>query len=222
MNRELFVILLPTLLLRVFSLSILSNSVVKPWQSFLSQLLPNSNLNGSKADVDARQRLKLQLFEECRSNVGKNDERVRERIESIIGDLAVLNPTRGTATSPLLLRKWTLEWTTEKEINFFIQTGISNTITQTLSKGYLENNIPFVKGGGFGVSGSIRPASNYFTSDDDKDQEFLLCSCRTEFQFINAKLDLGKWGIYNFPPVGKGWFDTIYLDDGKFAVISYC
>lgn len=38
--------------------------------------------------------------------------------------------------------------------------------------------------------------------------------CRTNFKFKNAELDLGKWGVYNFPPVGEGWFDTIYLDDG--------
>ena len=114
------------------------------------------------------------------------------------------------------------EWTSEKEINFFLQSGISNRITQTLSNGCLENYIPFVQGGGFGVSGSIRPALSDFKSDDYEEQELLLLSCRTEFQFTNAKLDLGKWGIYNFPPVGRGWFDTIYLDDGMFAVILSC
>lgn len=114
------------------------------------------------------------------------------------------------------------EWTSEKEINFFLQSGISKRITQTLSNGCLENYIPFVKGGGFGVSGSIRPALSDFKSDDYEEHKLLLLSCRTQFQFTNAKLDLGKWGIYNFPPLGKGWFDTIYLDDGKFAVILIC
>ena len=37
---------------------------------------------------------------------------------------------------------------------------------------------------------------------------------RTNFKFKNASLDLGRWGEYNFPPVGEGWFDTIYLDEG--------
>ena len=36
---------------------------------------------------------------------------------------------------------------------------------------------------------------------------------RTAFEFDTATLDLAKWGSYNFPPVGEGWFDTIYLDD---------
>jgi len=65
----------------------------------------------------------------------------------------------------------------------------------------LENNIPFVNGGGFGVTGQIRV---------DEESEGLL---RTNFKFMNAKLDLGRWGSYNFPPVGEGWFDTIYLDE---------
>jgi hypothetical protein len=82
--------------------------MVAPWQSLFSQLLSDINFIGGKANDDARRQLKLQLFEECRANFGKNDERVRERIESIIGNLAVLNPTEGTATSTLLLRNWTL------------------------------------------------------------------------------------------------------------------
>jgi hypothetical protein len=69
-----------------------------------------------------------------------------------------------------------------------------------LCDGVLENYIPFVNGGGFRVAGGINP-----------DGELV---CRTEFTFTKATLDLGKWGVYNFPPVGKGWFDTIYLDDG--------
>lgn len=32
-------------------------------------------------------------------------------------------------------------------------------------------------------------------------------------QFESATLDLGKWGSFNLPPVGKGWFDTVFLDD---------
>lgn len=35
---------------------------------------------------------------------------------------------------------------------------------------------------------------------------------RTNFEFESATLDLGKWKL-ELPPVGKGWFDTIFLDD---------
>jgi len=36
---------------------------------------------------------------------------------------------------------------------------------------------------------------------------------RTNFKFTAASLDLGRWGKYNLPPVGEGWFDTVYLDE---------
>ena len=36
---------------------------------------------------------------------------------------------------------------------------------------------------------------------------------RNYFQFNMATLDLTKWGKFSFPPVGQGWFDTIYLDE---------
>ena len=119
-------------------------------------------------------------------------------------ELAPLNPTPRTAASPLLQKEWILEWTSEKEINFFLEKGISDEITQTLSSGdVLVNYIPFVKGGGFEVTGQIGV---------DEEREGLM---RTAFKFKNANLDLGRWGEYNFPPIGEGWFDTIYLDKGE-------
>lgn len=131
-----------------------------------------------------------------------------------MAELAPLNPTSETAASPLLKRRWVLEWTTEKEINFFLDTGISEEITQTLGDDVLENYIPFVRGGGFGVTGG--------TSVDEAREGRL----RTNFKFQSASLDVGKWGNYNFPPVGAGWFDTIYLDEGKFGLslmpLSFC
>ena len=36
---------------------------------------------------------------------------------------------------------------------------------------------------------------------------------RTYFEFTSATLDLDKWGTYTVPPLGKGWFDTLYLDE---------
>ena len=60
--------------------------------------------------------------------------------------------------------------------------------------------IPFKRGGSFGVSGSIGPSESN--------------SLRTIFKFKSATLDLGKFGSYNLPPVGEGWFDTVYLDEG--------
>jgi len=84
-----------------------------------------------------------------------------------------------------------------------LEKGISTRIEQRLSDGsVLKNWIPFVRGGGFGVTGSIQPAAD---NNDD--------GLRTEFKFQKAELDIGKWGKYNFPPLGEGWFDTVYLDE---------
>ena len=100
-------------------------------------------------------------------------------------------------------------WTTEKEINFFIDWNISGQITQTIDDRVLENNIPFLKGGSFGVKGKLSIPEDDVDETTDSTSE----GVRTEFEFETASLDLGKWGKFSFPPVGKGWFDTVYLDE---------
>ena len=70
------------------------------------------------------------------------------------------------------------------------------------------NVIPFRKGGSLSVVGSVD-----LPSLSSADVEECGDRIRTEFEFTSATLDLAKWGTYNFPPVGKGWFDTIYLDE---------
>ena len=164
-----------------------------PLQNFLGSLFPQNNNN-------AAIELKQQLISECRDNIGYCTPEIRQRIEDIMYQLSPLNPTKDTATSPLLQKEWVLEWTSEKEINFFLEKGFSDEITQTLSGDTLTNNIPFVKGGSFGVTGEI---------SIDEQKEGLQ---RTNFKFTKATLDLAKWGEYSFPPIGAGWFDTIYLD----------
>lgn len=134
---------------------------------------------------------KSMLLEACRKE--KPD---RNEIETII--LKEFD-SQATAASPLLQKEWELIWTTEKEINFFLNQGLAERITQTIDGNVLTNNIPFIKGGSFGVVGSLN-------IPDPK-------GIRTEFTFEQAILDIGKWGTYRLPPVGKGWFDTIYLDD---------
>ena len=123
----------------------------------------------------------------------------REQVEILISELADLSPIRTTAASPLLQKKWLLAWTTEKEINFFLDWNLSQQISQTINSPLLENNIPFLRGGSFGVMGNLE-IPNVFGQ-------------RTNFQFTTATLDLGTWGTFSFPPIGEGWFDTVYLDD---------
>ena len=66
--------------------------------------------------------------------------------------------------------------------------------------GVLNNNIPLPGKSYFCVTGSLT------IPDED--------GVRTNFEFTSAKLSL--WDdklVWTLPPVGKGWFDTVYLDD---------
>jgi len=159
-------------------------------------------------DSQRRNELKRRMLLECDSERGQNKKNKQERrktIEAIMYELAELSPCRDdAATSSLLRREWLLRYTTEREINFFVDFGLSNRITQTIGKDgvLLTNTIKFKSSGGgyFGVKGTLSPEG-----DANK--------VRTNFVFETATLDIGKWGSYNFPPIGRGWFDTVYLDD---------
>ena len=70
-----------------------------------------------------------------------------------------------------------------------------------------------MKGGGFGVVGTISVDDNDAISSNSVEKGDNNNIIRTQFKFNSAKLDLGKWGTYNFPPIGNGWFDTVYLDE---------
>ena len=178
---------------------------------FLKSLFsPPSSSSSSSTEV---QNLKQELYTICNNSYGKSTPQIQSQIQSLITQLRQVNPTRNTAKSNLLQREWIVLWTSEKEINWFIDNGISTCITQTLSGGTsLENWIPFTNGGGFGVVGTISVDDNDAVSSNsvEKGDNNII---RTQFKFNSAKLDLGKWGTYNFPPIGNGWFDTVYLDE---------
>lgn len=181
-----------------------------PSSAFMEQLLKGSGSNffwggssfGIRKQEESKQRqtLKELLFQECSESSSTSTS--RERVQDLIQQLAPLSPTRATASSPLLQRNWSVLYTTEKEINVFVEWGIAasrGSITQKInSDGVLQNCIPFARGGSLSVSGDLQV-------DNESDH-------RTNFVFTTATLDLGSWGCYQLPPVGKGWFDTIYLD----------
>jgi len=130
----------------------------------------------------------------------------RARVENIIDELAPLSPIVDTATSPELQREWLMAFTTEKEINFFVDLGItpSSGVSQTIDGTTLGNLIEFKRGGGLSVSGELSAAE---TEGDGEPR------LRTNFVFTEANLDLGRWGSFKIPPVGEGWFETLYLDN---------
>jgi hypothetical protein len=129
-----------------------------------------------------------------------------DEINQAIDSLAEVSPiTSSDELKKQLDRTWYLIWTTEKEINFFLTKGWSNNITQQIinSDATIVNTIPFVNDNGyFCVKGRI------FQNADDP-------MIRTQFVFETATLQWNQFSwlpTLTFPPVGKGWFDTVYLD----------
>lgn len=162
-----------------------------PKPSFLQEFSSFFNNQSTRTNRVEQQTLKKQLLE-----LSKTKDVTRLEIENCIAELREVQDFQSTASSTLLKKKWLLVWTTEKEINFF--TDFSGDITQTITSDSLISYIPFEKGGGFEVQGSI-------LADETKEE-------RTNFKFQSATLDLG-WFKFNIPPIGEGWFDTVYLDE---------
>jgi len=176
------------------------------FQQFFNNPSSIFRTNEKNTETKRVDELKKALLTECRSNNGKNN---RAEIEVLIQQLKDIRPIDGTAMSPLLQKEWLLVWTTEKEINLFIDWKISGDITQTIQNNVLTNDIQFQKGGSLSVIGSLGEVTNT-DSDDENNSNSLI---RTNFEFESATLDLAKWGSYDFPPLGKGWFDTVFLDE---------
>lgn len=127
-------------------------------------------------------------------------------ILTLVEELASLQqdcPTVG----PQLNATWKLLWTTEKETLFIINPATTKLFKTSAGNVYqiidtdsnrLQNVITFPPDGAFIVDSSA-------SSNLDNNQ-------RVDFKFSSASLALPKGRKLMFPPLGKGWFDTIYLD----------
>lgn len=113
-------------------------------------------------------------------------------------------PTTHTTTVDAASGTWELVWTTEKETLFIVQNakwlgtragGVYQVVD--LEKGRLQNVITFPPEGAFIVDSAIAAEG----------------AQRVNFQFDAAKLKLPGGRELKVPPVGKGWFDTVYVDD---------
>lgn len=130
----------------------------------------------------------------------------RTKVEAMLEAVTTASPLAATSASPKLSRGWEAIWTTEKEINLFLDQGWASNIYQVINgeSRTIENSIPFVnERGSLTVKGIITPSKER----------------RTEFEFTAATLTIANpWNAkqkfqISLPPVGKGWFDTLYLDD---------
>lgn len=140
------------------------------------------------------------LIEASQSGLDKSyDEKIKETMTEI-------SQSRSGDQRELLSGRWELVYTTEKEINFFKTSwpfAKVSSITQKLDLAETQtvnNVIQFESGGKFAVTGN----ANGVDGDDEYD--------RVAFQFTNARAVV--WGNeIQLPPVGTGWFDTMYCED---------
>lgn len=176
----------------------------------IATILTKPNMKKDEKALGKKQRerkdLLLSLVQKASNEPTFKVVPLSDEINQAIDSLAEVSPI--TSTDELveqLNRTWYLVWTTEKEINLFLEKGWSTKITQEISssESTIINTIPFVNDNGyFGVKGRI------FRKLDDP-------MIRTQFIFETATLQLKQFSwlpTLTFPPVGKGWFDTVYLD----------
>ncbi|XP_040874043.1 probable plastid-lipid-associated protein 11, chloroplastic isoform X3 [Glycine max] len=117
---------------------------------------------------------------------------------------AVASAGAGSVTTgDALSATWRLLWTTEKEQLFIIEKAPlfgtrAGDVLQVIDvrERTLNNVISFPPDGVFFVRSSIEVASPQ----------------RVNFRFTSAVLRGKNWEI-PLPPFGRGWFDTVYLDD---------
>jgi PAP_fibrillin len=140
----------------------------------------------------------------------KEDDMATKRIQvrSMLDALTAASPISATAASLKLAKKWQVLWTTEKEINIFLDQGWATNIYQVIdnNKGTIENSIPLVNDrGSFVVQGTIVPSN-------DRRTEFVFTAATWTIAF-NLWKNPKQTVQIKLPPVGSGWFDTLYLDD---------
>ena len=130
----------------------------------------------------------------------------REQIESIIDKLSEAsknsktnnNNNNNTEDSKLSAR-WKLLWTSEKETLFLLETFKGSTAYQTINvkEKTLRNAVEFSGGNTFLVESEIKIENE----------------TKVEFTFTSAGLKFSNGFMLPVPPVGKGWFDNVYVGD---------
>ena len=107
--------------------------------------------------------------------------------------------TPSPASVDLVEGEWELLWTTERETLFLSRAGLLGnrclSVRQSISRDSLRNSILFDRDASFEVEGDVSREG-----------------IRSYFKFRRATLRLPPLVRLPLPPVGKGWFDTVYVD----------
>jgi len=140
----------------------------------------------------------LELLDGCERGT-LTSEGQKAEINRLVEALVQLNPTEKAAAR--LSGRWKLLWTTEKETLSLVSNGVlGRAVTDVfqlidVQAGTLSNNIAF-EDGAFEVESTCEPSKGI----------------RVDFAFTAARVSFGDLTV-PLPPVGKGWFDCVYLDD---------
>ncbi|KAJ0053097.1 hypothetical protein Pint_00163 [Pistacia integerrima] len=150
----------------------------------------------------AKQELLNLISDQERGLKTQKDPAKLSAIIKAIDAMAVIGRDMVT-TDNSLSATWRLLWTTEKEQLFIIEKAYlfstqAGDVLQVIDveKGVLNNVITFPPDGVFFVRSDIEIASPK----------------RVNFGFTSAVLRGKSWEI-PLPPFGKGWFESVYLDD---------
>jgi len=111
-----------------------------------------------------------------------------------------------------LTAKWRLVWTSERETLFLLEKGFFGTSateayqTIDVEARALGNIVEFVNGTRFVVDSDITVQGEGEGGD----------GVRVNFAFTSARLELAApvKATVPLPPVGKGWFDNVYVGGG--------
>ncbi|XP_002961196.2 probable plastid-lipid-associated protein 11, chloroplastic isoform X2 [Selaginella moellendorffii] len=157
-----------------------------------------------RASIAARDELLGLISDDERGLRSQKDKRRKERILRAFEALAAESASSdGITTDSRLSGTWRMLWTTEKEQLFIVDKAPlfgtrAGDILQVIDVGEnrLNNVITFPPSGAFVVASTMEVVS-------DK---------RVEFQFTGALLRSDTWSL-PVPPLGKGWFESVYLDE---------
>ena len=130
----------------------------------------------------------------------------RPEIESIIDRLLLekeeeeeKNTKNNNADDFSLSARWKLLWTSERETLFLLETFQNSLAYQTINEKEktLRNAVEFSGGNTFLVESEIE----------------ILDETKVNFTFLSAGLKFSNGFTLPVPPVGKGWFENIYVGE---------